>query len=87
MKANAPDKLYLVPFGKSIIEPLPQPESDADTIWSSRPYDGADNIEYLRTDVFVKKVEDLLYDELNHGDMECSNIEALIERFKKRIKE
>lgn len=43
--------------------------------------------EYIRTDVFVKKVEDFLYDELNHGDMECSNIEALIERFKKRIKE
>jgi len=42
--------------------------------------------EYIRTDVFVKKVEDFLYDSLLHGDMDCSNITKLVENLKKQIK-
>ena len=54
---EAPEKIYLVPFGKPIIEPLPQEGSLADTIWSSKPYgnSNAGNIEYTRTNAFIEK--------------------------------
>ncbi len=45
-----------------------------------------ESVEYIRTDVVAKRVEDFLYDSLLHGDMECSNITKLVENFKKRIK-
>ena len=56
MKANeVPEKIYLTTFGFPICEPIPQDSSNPDTVWSERPYTGADSIEYTRTDAFIKK--------------------------------
>lgn len=56
MKANeAPEKIYLTTFGFPICEPIPQDSSNPDTVWSEKPYVGADSIEYIRTDVLVRK--------------------------------
>lgn len=57
MKANeAPEKIYLTTFGFPICEPIPQDSSNPDTVWSEKPYTGADSIKYTRTDAFIKKV-------------------------------
>lgn len=66
---EAPEKIYLVPFGKPIIEPLPQEGSLADTIWSSKPYgnSNAGNIEYTRTDAFIEKACKFLFENY-HGE-------------------
>ena len=43
-----PDKIYLVPFGQPIREPMPSESSDADTIWSKVPFADTENIAYIR---------------------------------------
>ena len=78
---RAPEKLYLRKRNKLPLEVVRGGE------WSETdPQCMYGSVEYLRTDVFVKKVEDFLYDSLLHGDMDCSNITKLVENFKKRIK-
>ena len=42
-----------------------------------------DDVEYVRKDALVKKVEEYLYKQLNEGNMECGNIEIFIEDLKK----
>ena len=61
MKANeAPEKIYLTTFGFPICEPIPQDSSNPDTVWSEKPYEGADSVEYTRTDAFVEKAADYI---------------------------
>lgn len=75
MKANeAPEKIYLTTFGFPICEPFPQESSCPDTIWSTKPYANADSIEYTRTDAFIEKAAEFLYNYnqkqvLKHGAM------------------
>lgn len=90
---EAPEKIYLVPFGKPIKEPLPEVElSHPDTIWSRKPYDNknAGIIKYIRKDVFVEKVLNFFENDL------CCYIKAqnftiehrrLEENFKKYMEE
>lgn len=42
--------------------------------------------EYIRTDAFIKRTEDFLYEQLLLGNIDCGNITKLIENFKKQIK-
>lgn len=51
---KAPDKIYLIPFGKPIKEPYP--DDDGTTIWSSNPFGNtnAGNIEYIRKEAILK---------------------------------
>ena len=42
-----------------------------------------DDVEYVRKDAIVKKVEEYLYKQLNEGNMECGDIEIFIEDLKK----
>ena len=74
MKANAPERLYL-----------------SKTIYSTYLYqvpdpDDKTAVEYTRTDAFIEKVEEFLYEKLNSGDMECGDILAFISDFKKHLK-
>ena len=41
-----------------------------------------DDVEYVRKDAIVKKVEEYLYKQLNEGNMECGDIEIFIEDLK-----
>ena len=71
---KAPEKIYL------------QDSMSTDTIGDLWPewFDAevSDNsIEYTRTDVIIKKVENFLYEKLNNGDMECGDIIACINDF------
>lgn len=75
---KAPDKIYIKPLlmedGESVVRRCTfQKQSNS-------------QIEYLRTDVFIKRIEDFLYDQLLLGNIECGNITKLIENFKKQIK-
>ena len=87
---KAPEKIYLVPFGKKIIEPLPQEGSLADTIWSSKPYgnSNAGNIEYTRSDAFIEKACEWLEDNLFNywSQLNANNTNDFIEEFKQSIK-
>ena len=71
---EAPEKIYL------------QDSMSIDTIGDLWPewFDAevSDNsIEYTRTDVIIKKVENFLYEKLNNGDMECGDIVVFINDF------
>lgn len=56
MEANeAPEKIYLTTFGFPLWEPIPEESSCPDTVWSTKPYEDADSIEYTRTDAFIEK--------------------------------
>lgn len=76
---EAPEKIYL------------QDSMSTDTIGDLWPewFDAevSDNsIEYTRTDVIIKKVENFLYEKLNNGDMECGDIITFINDFINYIK-
>lgn len=43
-------------------------------------------VEYTRTDAFIEKAEEFLYEKLNSGDMECGDIVTFISDFKKHLK-
>ena len=61
MKPNeAPEKIYLTTFGFPICEPIPQESSNPDTVWSEKPYEGADSVKYTRTDAFIEKAVEWL---------------------------
>lgn len=86
MKANeAPDKIYL--FENPI-------SSTPDYRWLSKRSDKND-IEYIRIDAFIEKLEDWMYDkfrwfaeEFSEGIMaKFDDIDMAIEDFKKYIKE
>lgn len=44
-------------------------------------------VEYIRTDAFVEKATNFLYDQLNNGTMEVGNIEKFVEDFRKAMEE
>ena len=56
------------------------------TLWKTKPVAGAENIEYTRTDAFIKKTEEFLYEKLNSGEMECGDIIAFINDFRNYMK-
>ena len=41
------------------------------------------DIEYTRTDAFIKKAEEYLYKMLNDGRMECGDMQKFIDEFRK----
>ena len=74
MKANeAPQKLYLSSTGKL-----------GDGISTGRLIDT--DIEYIRTDTFIKKAEEFIYSALNDGIMGTANIEDFMRLFKNYMK-
>lgn len=74
MKANeAPEKIYLTTFGFPLCEPIPQESSNPDTVWSKKPYTGADSIEYTRTDAFIEKACEWLKYNIYHRVYECGD--------------
>lgn len=74
MKANeAPEKLYFGEYDKTGLIAYSKKESE-------------DEIEYTRTDTFIEKTEEFLYEKLNSGDMECGDIATFINDFKKAMR-
>lgn len=76
MKANvAPEKLYLHPTanGKVAASWLTFPLTDED-------------IEYIRTDVFIEKASEWIYETLRNTDFYENEIELMINDFKKSMK-
>lgn len=74
MEANeAPEKLY---FG----------EYDGTGLIAYSKKESEDEIEYTRTDAFIEKAEEFLYEKLNSGEMECGDIETFISDLKKAMR-
>lgn len=46
-----------------------------------------DEIEYIRTDAFIKKAEEFIYSALNDGIMGTANIEDFMKLFKEHMQE
>ena len=71
MKANeAPEKIYINDFG-----------SELSYDWHTEHCCESD-IEYTRTDAFIKKAEEFIYSALNDGIMGTANIEDFMRLFK-----
>ena len=83
MKANVPEKIYLTTFGFPICEPIPQESSNPDTVWSKKPYTGADSIEYTRTDAFIEKAYNWLKNYAFVDDNKNVNLPTLLHDFLK----
>lgn len=77
MKANAPEKIYLDPSDRA--------GEEYDGEWAYKPL-CEDSVEYTRTDAFIEKTEEFLYEKLNNGDMECGDIIAFINDFRNYMK-
>jgi hypothetical protein len=45
------------------------------------------NIECINKDTLIKKIEEYMYEQLNEGHIQCSNIKIFLENFKKYIEE
>ena len=78
MKANeAPEKIYILNHtdysDRRILNAFTEKENNND-------------IEYTRTDAFIEKAEEFLYEKLNSGDMECGDILKFVSDFKKHLK-
>ena len=68
MKANeAPKKIWI--------------DNLDEGFWFNSP-SGNKSIEYTRTDAFIEKVEEYIYEQLNEGRIECGDIEKVIKDFK-----
>lgn len=80
MKANeAPEKIYVVDvtFPDYV-------DFDGSPINTKRIDDH--DVEYVRTDAFIKKAEEFIYSALNGGIMGTANIEDFMRLFKKYMK-
>lgn len=66
---NLPEKIYLSPASFKVSDRV---TSILTTKFSSK------DVEYVLLENFLKKTEEFLYEKLNDGDLECSNIEELI---------
>ena len=75
---NLPEKIYLSPESFKISDRV---TSILTTKFSSK------DVEYVLLKNFLKKTEEFLYEKLNDGDLECSNIEELIEDLGTHLKE
>lgn len=74
MKAKkTPENIYLLSDDRN--------SNGLSICWYEAPY-ATGAIEYIRKDVFIEKVEEYLYKQLNEGNMECGDIERFIEDFK-----
>ena len=75
MKANeAPERLYLSKtIYSTYLYQVPDPDDET-------------AVEYTRTDAFIEKAEEFLYEKLNSGDMECGDIVTFISDFKKAMR-
>lgn len=43
------------------------------------------NIEYIHKNTLINKIEEYMYQQLNEGNIECSNIETFLKNIKKYI--
>ena len=78
MKANeAPEKIYLYPSDRA--------GEEYENEWGAFPW-GEGSVEYVRTDAFIQKAENFLYEKLNSGKMECDDITVFIEEFRNYMK-
>ena len=75
---NLPEKIYLSPASFKISDMI---TSIITTKFSSK------DVEYVLFKSFLKKTEEFLYEKLNDGDLECSNIEELIKDLGIHLKE
>ena len=80
MKSNAPEKIY-----------IPRLEGNETFVheWSATKFrkyfsrEIAENVEYVRKDAFIEKVEEYIYSALNDGIIGTANIEDFMRLFKK----
>lgn len=75
---NLPEKIYLSPASFKVSDRV---TSILTTKFSSK------DVEYVLLKSFLKKTEEFLYEKLNDGDLECSNIEELIKDLVTHLKE
>lgn len=75
---NLPEKIYLSPASFKVSDRV---TSILTTKFSSK------DVEYVLLKSFLKKTEEFLYEKLNDGDLECSNIEELIKDLGTHLKE
>lgn len=78
MNENAPEKIYRTTTYLH--------KQGGQTVWKRQPVAGAENIEYVRTEVLVERAEEYIYKQLNEGRIECGNIENFIKGFKNYMK-
>lgn len=72
---NAPEKIYL----------HIRPNKEIGSTWHGNKIFGTD-IEYIKKDAFIEKVEEFIYSALNDGIMGTANIEDFMRLFKKYLK-
>ena len=84
MKANeAPEKIYIQSFNVSEEKAkFDKSKMFFDDVWTEEPELGQENIEYIRTDAFIKKAENFIYSALNDGIMGTCDIEDFMRLFK-----
>ena len=85
MKANeVPDKIYLQVCGDCNVNDCENCKFKdlEDNITWCRDKIFEKDIEYIRTDAFIEKVEEYIYEQLNEGRIECGDIEKVIKDFK-----
>jgi len=75
MKADAPEKVYLL-FNRPYLV-------DYAKLNKRRC---KEEVEYTRTDAFMKKAEEFIYSALNDGIMDTANIEDFMRLFKNYMK-
>ena len=79
---NLPDKIYL-----ATTEEVQNLDNTFVGIAHSNPEDIIEPVEYIRKDVFVKRVEEFIYSALNDGIMGTANIEDFMRLFKKYMED
>lgn len=58
MNTEAPEKIYIQSFNVSEEEAKFTRKLYFDDVWTEEPESGQENIEYIRTDAFIKKAEE-----------------------------
>lgn len=93
MGANeAPEKIYIQSFNVSEEDAKFERKLYFDDVWTEEPESGQENIEYTRTDAFIKnacvKLKKLMYDNLMfQGRLHREEvIDNFVEDFKKHMK-
>ena len=85
MKVNAPEKIYIQSFNvREEDAKFDKSKMFFDDVWTEEPESGQENIEYTRTDAFIKKACEWLVGNLS--DMSMDDIYFLVNDFKTYMK-
>lgn len=76
MKANAPEKIYRT---TTYLD-----NDKGKALWKKDPVAGAENIEYVRTDAFMKKADEFIGSFFHPDDTELRN--CLLKKFHEYMK-